>query len=145
MFSAQKLNKNTRTQAFGLSKTMLSFYFIIALYFMKNIMYKMKVLTEKLEAIELNVIDALMLLNNINDILKEINNDDVGMDNLVENSIQFAYKLGIDPNYDFNRLHRRRLKLNRLDFRARGWPGGPRPPLQILAFSLKNLYLYYTK
>jgi hypothetical protein len=83
---------------------MLSFDFIVAMYFMKNIMYKMKILTEKLEAIELNVIDALMLLNNAIEILKDINNDDIGMNNLVESSIQFACKLGIDPNYDFNRV-----------------------------------------
>jgi len=43
MSSAQKLDKSIRTQAFGLSKKMLSFYFIIALYFMENIMYKMKI------------------------------------------------------------------------------------------------------
>lgn len=87
MSSAQKLDKSTRTQAFGLSKKMLSFDFVIALYFMKNIMYKMKILTEKLKAIELNVIDALMLLNNTIEILKDINNDDAGMENLVESSI----------------------------------------------------------
>jgi hypothetical protein len=32
-------------------------------------MYKIKILTEKLEAIELNVIDALMSLNNTIEIL----------------------------------------------------------------------------
>lgn len=83
MSSAQKLDKSTRTQAFGLSKKMLSFDFVIALYFMKNIMYRMKILTEKLESIELNVIDALMLLNNTIEILKDINNDDACMNNLV--------------------------------------------------------------
>jgi hypothetical protein len=56
-------DKKTRTQAFGLSKKILSFDFILALYFMKNIMYKMKIVTQKLESIELNVIDALLLLN----------------------------------------------------------------------------------
>ncbi|KAL4112846.1 hypothetical protein QTP88_016566 [Uroleucon formosanum] len=65
MSSAQKLDKSTRTQAFGLSKKMLSFDFIIALYFMKNIMYKMKILTEKLEVIELN-----NLLPNVNMMLR---------------------------------------------------------------------------
>lgn len=37
------------------------------------------------------------------------------MNNLVESSIQFSCKLGIDSNYDFNQIHRRRLKPNRLD------------------------------
>lgn len=92
MSSAQKLDKITRTQAFGLPKKIVSFDFIIALYFMKKIMYKMKILTEKLEVIEPNVIDALMLLNNTIEILKDINNDDTGMNNLVESSIQFACK-----------------------------------------------------
>jgi hypothetical protein len=54
-----------------------------------------------------------MLLNNTIEILKDINNEDVGMNNLVESSIQFTCKLGIDPNYDFNNIHRRRLISNR--------------------------------
>jgi len=36
--------------------------------------YKIKILTEKLEVIDLNAIDALMVLNNTDEVLKDINN-----------------------------------------------------------------------
>ncbi|XP_065642141.1 uncharacterized protein LOC136071684 [Hydra vulgaris] len=75
----------------------------------------MKILTQKLESIELNVIDALLLLNSTISILKETSSDDTSMNNLVESSIQFACKLGIDPTYEFNRAHRRRLLPKKLD------------------------------
>jgi len=77
--SGLKLDKNIRRRAFELFEKMLSFNFVIALYFMNKIMYEMKILTGKLELIVLNVIDTLILLNNtieIFQILNNINNND---------------------------------------------------------------------
>jgi len=48
---------------------------------MKNIMYKIKILTEKLEAIELNIIYALMLIDYSIASLTEMNKDDISMNN----------------------------------------------------------------
>lgn len=49
---------------------------------MKNIMYKMKILTESFEAKDLNIIDALILLNSSTDIFNNINDGKLAMDNL---------------------------------------------------------------
>jgi hypothetical protein len=43
------------------SKRLISVDFIVNILFMKNFMYKMKLLTEYLESIELNTTDALIL------------------------------------------------------------------------------------
>ncbi|KAL4091808.1 hypothetical protein QTP88_026437 [Uroleucon formosanum] len=48
--SYEIFDRNTRTKAFGINKKMHSFDFIVSLVFMKNIMYKLKSLTETLEA-----------------------------------------------------------------------------------------------
>lgn len=115
MSTDQLLDKNTKTQALGMIKKLLTFDFIVSLYFMKNIMYKMKILTESFEAKDLNIIDALMLLNSTTDIFNGINDDKSAMDNLVESAIKYALQLGIDPESDFNRIHRRRLLPKKLD------------------------------
>lgn len=50
MSTAQYFDKNTRSQALGIAKKILTFDFVVSLYFMKNVMYKMKILTESFEA-----------------------------------------------------------------------------------------------
>jgi len=49
---------NTRTKSLGLKKKIHSFDFIVSLSFMKNIMYKLKALTETLESQNLSLVDA---------------------------------------------------------------------------------------
>ncbi|CAI6373668.1 unnamed protein product [Macrosiphum euphorbiae] len=115
MSTAQYFDKNTRSQALGITKKILTFDFVVSLYFMKNVMYKMKILTESFEAKDLNIIDALMLLNSSTDIFNDINNDSIGMDNLIDSSINYAHQLNINPESDFNKIHRRRLLPKRLD------------------------------
>lgn len=102
MSMAQFLDKSTKTQALGMSKKILTFDFIMSLSFMKNIMYKMKILTESFEAKDLNIIDGLMLLNSSTEIFNTINDDKLAMDNLIESSIKYAQQLGIDPESEFN-------------------------------------------
>ncbi|CAI6362390.1 unnamed protein product [Macrosiphum euphorbiae] len=82
---------------------------------MKNLMYKTKILTEKLEATELNILDALMLIDYSLSSLNEMNSDDTAMNNLVSSAIKFSEQLGIDPVSDFNRHHRKRLLSKRID------------------------------
>jgi hypothetical protein len=55
-------DRNTKTKAFGIKKKMYSFDFIVSLMFMKNIMYKLKSLTETLETKSLCAIDAAILI-----------------------------------------------------------------------------------
>jgi len=115
MTNLKPVDKKTSSIALGLSKKILNFDFLICLSFMKNIMYKTKILTEKLEAIELNIIDALTLTTHAIDSLVEMRDDNKSIDNLIESGIIFAKKLNIDPDADFNRHHRRRLQPKKID------------------------------
>ena len=45
-----EFDANTKIKLIGLYKRVLSLDFIVSLMFMKNVMYKMKVLTESLES-----------------------------------------------------------------------------------------------
>jgi hypothetical protein len=78
-------------------------------------MYKTKILTENLEATELNIVDALILLKQAIDDLIKMRDDNKLMDDLIESAIIFAKKLNINPEVDFNRHHQRRLKSKKVD------------------------------
>ncbi|CAI6371974.1 unnamed protein product [Macrosiphum euphorbiae] len=108
-------DRNTRTKALGILKKMHSFDFIVFLIFMKNIMYKLKSLTETLEKKSLCAIDAAVLIEATIKILEDINSDSDGMNDLVDSAKSFAANLGIDSEYDFN-LHHRRRKQPTCDF-----------------------------
>ncbi|KAF0749187.1 52 kDa repressor of the inhibitor of the protein kinase-like [Aphis craccivora] len=103
MSTAQYFDKNTRYQVLGIVKKILTYDFVVLLYFMKNVMYKMKILTEMFEAKDLNIIDALMLLNSSTDIFNDINNDSIGMDNLIDSSINYAHQLNISPKSELTK------------------------------------------
>jgi len=115
IINLQNVDKNTRSQALGLLKKLLSFDFVVSLSFMKNIMYKTKILTEKLEATELNIVDALMLIDYSITSINGMNSDDTSINNLVSRAIKFSVQLGIDAVSDYNRHHRRRLVPKKID------------------------------
>ena len=52
----------TKALADGLLSKILKFDFIVALSFMKNIMWKTKIMTEKFQEEVLNIVDALKIL-----------------------------------------------------------------------------------
>lgn len=106
-------DRNTRTKALGLRKKILSFDFIVSLSFMKNIMYKLKVLTETLESENLSLVDAAILIDSTITSLEDINSNTKSMDNLIESSSIFAKVLEVDSKSDFLIHHRNR--------RAPGW------------------------
>jgi len=56
---------------------------------MKNVMYKTKILTENLEATELNIIEALMLLTRTVDSLTRMKDNNMSVNNLIESAIIF--------------------------------------------------------
>lgn len=110
-----KFDAKTKTKAHGLYKRVLSFDFIVSVMFMKNVMYKVKMLTESLESMQLNVIDAVSLIGHTTKSLMFINLDMNGMDGLIDSAQTFANKLGIDSEDDFSRHHRRRVAPKRID------------------------------
>ena len=112
---SNEFDAKTKTKSLGVYKRVLSFDFIVSLMFMKNVMYKMKVLTESLESVQLNVIDAVSLIGKTAKSLEVINLDVEGMDMLIDSAQSFASKLGIDCENDFSRHHRRRIAPKRHD------------------------------
>ncbi|KAL4085391.1 hypothetical protein QTP88_027250 [Uroleucon formosanum] len=108
-------DRNTRTKAFGIDKKMHSFDFIVSLVFMKNIMYKLKSLTETLETKSLCVIDAAVLIEATIKNLEDINSDSERRNDLIDSAILFAANLGIDSESDFKVHHRTRKQPTWLD------------------------------
>ncbi|KAF0764466.1 zinc finger MYM-type protein 1-like [Aphis craccivora] len=96
MTNLKSMDKKTCTLALGLSKKILSFVFVICLSFMKTIMYKTKILTENLEATELNIVDALILLKHAIDGLTKMRDDNKSMNDLIEKHLQNCM-LTIEP------------------------------------------------
>jgi len=69
MFSAleeikqiKNAEKKTRVQRMSSEKKILNFHFIACLMYMKNIMYKINIATEKLEEEDINIIDTIEML-----------------------------------------------------------------------------------
>lgn len=108
----------TKTKAIGLKKKILNFDFFVSLIFMKNIMYKVKHLTESLEAKELNVCDAAVLIKSTISSLEKIRLETENMDNLINSAKITAQSFGVDSDTDFNRYHRIRKRPKRLDENA---------------------------
>lgn len=75
---------------------------------MKNIMYKLKILTETLETENLSLVDAAHLIDTSIKSLEDINCDTNSMDNLIESASLFAKKLEVDLMSDFKTHHRTR-------------------------------------
>lgn len=78
-------------------------------------MYKVKNLTEFLEAKELNVCDAVVLIKSTISSLQKIRSETENIDNLINSAKITAQSFGVDSNTDFNRYHRIRKRPKRLD------------------------------
>ncbi|KAL4118970.1 hypothetical protein QTP88_011848 [Uroleucon formosanum] len=111
-------DKATRSKALGIRKQILSFDFIVSLSFLKNIMYKLKFLTETLEAKDLCIIDAITVIDSTMKMLTDINSDDHTMNNFIDSAKEFANLLGTDPEADFKNHHHKRLAPKRYDSNA---------------------------
>ncbi|KAL4107515.1 hypothetical protein QTP88_017852 [Uroleucon formosanum] len=115
-------DKFTRSKALGLQKQLLSFDFIVSIVFMKNIMYKLKCLTETLETKHLCIIDAIALIDSTMKMMTEIKSNDQAINNLIDSALSFATLLGTNPESYFKTHHRRRLCPKRID---------PRPSTEV--------------
>ncbi|KAL4131913.1 hypothetical protein QTP88_009145 [Uroleucon formosanum] len=90
--------------------------------FMKNIMYKLKCLTETLETKHLCIIDAIALIDSTMKMMTEIKSDDQAINNLIDSALSFATLLGTNPESYLKTHHRRRLCPKRID---------PRPSTEV--------------
>lgn len=108
-------DKVSKTKSLGLRKKILNFDFIVSLYFMKNVMYKIKILIEVIESPNLNIIDCKNLMETTTGLLKKMMDDSSDIDNLISAAKEMASNIGIDAAADFRKYHRRRLAPKRLD------------------------------
>lgn len=108
-------DKATQVKSLGLRKKILNFDFIVSLYFMKNIMYKIKALIEIIESPNLNIIDCKNIMVITTELLRKFTNDSSDINNLISAAKAMASNIGIEAEADFKKHHRRRLVPNRLD------------------------------
>jgi predicted metal-dependent hydrolase len=110
-----KFDPKARNMAYSLQRKITAFDFIVSIMFMKNVMFKVKLLTETLETEDLNIIDAAAMIKSTIDTLETININPKSMDDLIRSAKQFSKSFGIDAEADFIKHHRRRLKPKRID------------------------------
>ena len=94
---------------------MLLLDFVIALMFMKNIVYKTKSLVVQLQSVELNILDAIGLFEGTLGVIEKLRDDDKMMEDQIEASVILAKKVEIDAEADFNRHHRSQKTPRRVD------------------------------
>ncbi|KAL4083558.1 hypothetical protein QTP88_028874 [Uroleucon formosanum] len=128
--SSNLYDRKTKSQSLALFKKITSFDFIVSIMFMKNVLYKLKALTEKLEAKELNIIDASNLIEGTIKSLENINKDSDGLDTIIDAALIFSRKIDLDPIADFNKQHHKRLIPKKIDSN----------PMTQSDFSLKLFY-----
>ncbi|KAF0748483.1 zinc finger MYM-type protein 1-like, partial [Aphis craccivora] len=73
------------------------------------------VLNEQLETENLNIIDAILLIESCIKSLKEINEDESQINNIITSAEIFTKKLDVDSNADFNKFHRQRNLPKKID------------------------------
>lgn len=103
--SSEKFDGNSKSSANGLLKRVTSFDTIISLLFMKNILNKTKALTEILEKQQLNIIDAVKLIEATLESLNKINRNETEMNNFIDSAIDIAKKLNIEAEKEFQKYH----------------------------------------
>ena len=113
--TSSESDNNTKASATDLHDKMESVDFVLSIMFMKNIMIKSKQMTEALQAENLNVVDAMIIVMATVESLKRINDDEKAMDDEIQDGIVFAKKLGGNPEAEFSRKHRVRRPPRRID------------------------------
>ncbi|XP_050516542.1 uncharacterized protein LOC126891410 [Diabrotica virgifera virgifera] len=111
----REFDGSTRTKALGLYKKILNFVFIASFFFLKNILPKIKILTETIETPNLNIIDCINLIKTTALNLRNTDYDHNSLNSLIESAIKYAEKLNIDPYSDFSKYHRRRIMPKKID------------------------------
>jgi len=99
--SSNVYDRNTKSQSLVLFKKITTFDFIVSIMFMKNVLYKLKALTEKLEAKELNIINASNLIEGTIKSLENINKDSDGLDTIIDAALIFSKKNRFRSNSRF--------------------------------------------
>ncbi|CAB3981323.1 zinc finger MYM-type 1-like [Paramuricea clavata] len=113
--SLSNLEQSDDGTASGLHSKLLRFDCIVSIMFTKNIMYKTKRMTATLQSEDLNVIDAITIVQSTVNNLQNVNDNIDGMNKEIQAAASFAEKHGVDVGSDFLRYHRQRKPSRRID------------------------------
>ncbi len=109
------MDKKVQAKILGLYKRLLTADFIISMFFMKTIMYKLRTLTTTLESTKLNILDVITIIKTCIRSFENIRQDETEIENLINAAASFCRKLNIDVEADYVKHHRRRLAPRRYD------------------------------
>ena len=107
----RSVDKPTRDKASRLYDHVVEFNFVFALMYMRLIMKITKILTMEMQKTELNILDAITLIEQTVTSLERIRASESEMNSQIEASVQFAKTHGLDPQVEFAQKRQRKLKL----------------------------------
>ena len=105
----------TNIKAENLLGKIESFDFIVSIMFMRNVMSKTKILTKQIQAIDLNIFQALEAPEVTINTLKYIRVNENDINNQIDAAIAFGAERGIDAPSEFAKHHRLRMAPRRID------------------------------
>lgn len=105
----------TKTKASGLINCVVNIDFICGLMFLKNIMFKTKMLSDCLQGESINIAGALIAIESTKAALQRIRVNIKEVEDEIQAAIAVASNYDTDPLADFARLHRVRRPSRRLD------------------------------
>ena len=108
-------DRETKTKASGLVNSMVNIDFICGLTFLKNIMFKTKMLSDYLQGESINIAGALIAIESTDAALQRIRANENEVEDEIQAAISVARNYDTDPLADFARLHRFRRPSRRLD------------------------------
>lgn len=111
VIESMKCDTTTTRKASSLLKKILDFNFVFAIMFMRLVMTKTQILTTEMQKPELNILDALTLIDATVTSLEKIRNSEDEMNNQIQSSVEFAKSLGLKPEEEFARKRPRRVSI----------------------------------
>jgi hypothetical protein len=82
---------------------------------MRNVMSKTKILTKQVQAIELNIVDALEALDATINTLKYLREKEENINLQIEAAVAFSAQHGVNAESEFAKHHRKRVAPRRID------------------------------
>ena len=99
-------DRDCRVTASGLLEELEDVNLYISLVFMKNVLYKMKLVTLNVQEIEIDAIQAVDTMTLPYKEFKPIQNDDKEVVRLIKLVVDNATKNGVNPYYEFEKKNR---------------------------------------
>lgn len=112
---SRSCDKESKTKALALINNIVNIDFICGIMFLKNVMYKTKLLADFLQGETVDIAGAIIAIESTQDCLQKMRVDDKAVDDQVQAAMAVARNIGADPVADFSRLHRIRRPSTRLD------------------------------